>query len=243
LSIQLGLFDVFTYTIPGSLYVALVAYITDRLGWINIASLKDVPTLVLAGVHLIVSYVLGFVADPVAALLDHWLRHWLRPRLGRWLGAWLIRWQRPRLERWLGRLKASDQGDARKIFREQVPGIERRAYSTADLNLLLALAEITQKEAALEISRFRATGLMLRNCGVPFLLGSVASIIEAAAGANLPAAILCALLFGAAVPSCIGQGKRLRQWADLKTLQICYWICYWIPSIDDRIGHSEEGRS
>ncbi len=203
MTIQLGLFDVFTYTIPGSLYLALITYIGERFGWFNVSGLKDVPSLVLIGGLLIFSYIVGFVADPVAAQLDRWLRHW----------------------------KAEHQSDVRETFMEQVPGVDRRSYAMADPYLLLALAETTQKEAALEISRLRATGLMLRNCSVPFLFASVVSIVEVATGNRPLLAALCAVLFAGAVLSCIRQGKRLRVWAGMKTLQICYWI----PGIDEMI--------
>jgi hypothetical protein len=231
-SIQLGLFDVFTYTIPGSLYLALIAYVTDRLGWIDIASLKTTPDLVLAGALLIASYVVGFATSPVAEQLDHGLRHWLVPKLARSLRPWLG----PRMERLLWSFAASNRDGVRKEFEKRAPGAESRAYIKVDQYLLLALAEASKKEAALEISRFRATGLMLRNCAVPFLLASMVCIGAAAGGANLPAALICALLFAGAVPSCIGQGKQLRQWAEMKTLQICYWI----PDIDGRITPADE---
>jgi hypothetical protein len=230
-SIQLGLFDVFTYTIPGSLYLALIAYVTSRLGWIDIASLKTAPDLVLAGALLIASYVVGFVTNPVAEQLDHGLRYWLVPTLVRRLKPWL----RPPMERLFWRFAAVDREVVRKTFGEQAPGAGGRAYMKADQYLLLALAEANKKEAALEISRFRATGLMLRNCAVPFLLASMVCVGEAASGANLPASLICALFFAGAVPSCIGQGKRLRQWAEMKTLQVCYWI----PDIDARINPAD----
>lgn len=211
MTIQLGLFDVFTYTIPGSLYLGLISYIGQRLGWFDIGNLKNVPSLVLIGGLLICSYIIGFAADPVAAQLDRWLRHW----------------------------KAKYRGHARETFKEQVPSAGARSYAMADLYLLLALAETTYKEAALEISRLRATGLMLRNCSVPFLLASVVSIVEAATGMRPLLAALCALLFAGAVLSCIFQGKRLRVWADMKTLQICYWI----PGIDNMVSGPGSGDS
>jgi hypothetical protein len=61
MSISLGLFDLFTYIVPGSLYLALVAYVADRLGWIGIGQFKDVPSLVLFGGIVIASYLLGFL--------------------------------------------------------------------------------------------------------------------------------------------------------------------------------------
>jgi len=203
MSISLGLFDVFTYIVPGSLYLALIVYLAEKFSWIEIGQLKNVPCLVLFGGILIICYLLGFVADPLAAQLDKRMEFW----------------------------KARYREDAKEIFKTRAPGAVHRAYVKADLYLLLAAAETSQKEAALEISRFRATGLMLRNCSVPFLGACIVSVAEAIAGIRPAATILCAVFFAAAVLSCIGQGKRLREWANMKTLDICYWI----PGIDEMV--------
>ena len=203
MSISLGLFDVFTYIVPGSLYLALIVYVAEKFSWIEIGQLKNVPSLVLFSGILIICYLLGFVADPLAAQLDKRMRFW----------------------------KARYREDAKEIFKTRAPGAVHRVYVKADLYLLLAAAETSQKEAALEISRFRATGLMLRNCSVPFLGACIVSVAEAIAGIRPAATILCAVFFAAAVLSCIGQGKRLREWANMKTLDICYWI----PGIDEMV--------
>lgn len=213
MTIQLGLFDVFTYTIPGSLYLAVAAFVCAQLGWIDIGDFNNVPSIVLVGALLIGSYVAGFAADPIAAQLDRWMRRWKAIYAGEDIGA---------------------------TFYAQVPAAERRPYATANVFLLQALAETMQREVAMEISRFRATGLMLRNCAVPFLMASIVSMVEAAVSTNRAAAILCAVLFGAAALSCVGQGRRLRGWAAMKTLQICYWI----PGIDEMITyHGKDGPS
>jgi hypothetical protein len=201
---RLGVFDVFTYTIPGSLYLALIAFLGEKLSWINIGDFKSVPTLVLVGALLIGSYLLGYSANPVAELLDRSLRWWKAVYI-----------------------RLHD----RKNLEAQGPDPKSRAYATANKYLLQALAETKERDVALEISRYRATGLMLRNCAPPFLVACVVSVVEAENGNHRVGAILCALFFGGAVLSCIGQGKLLRVWADAKIMQICYWI----PDIDDMI--------
>jgi hypothetical protein len=35
MSLVLGIYDVFAYAIPGSLYFAWLAYVSDRLGWFS----------------------------------------------------------------------------------------------------------------------------------------------------------------------------------------------------------------
>jgi len=202
-SITLGLFDVFTYLIPGSLYLALASYVADRFGWIDVGHFRNVSSLVLLGAILIASYLLAFVADPLAALLEKVMRF----------------------------LRVIHQEDVTETFKARVPGAADRAFVTASPYLLLALAETNHREAAMEISRFRATGLMLRNCSIPFLAACIVSIAQAIAGPRSGPAIICAILFAAAVWSSIRQGKRLREWAVMKTLEICYWI----PGIDDMV--------
>ena len=80
----------------------------------------------------------------------------------------------------------------------------------------------------MEISRVRATGLMLRNCSVPFLLASAAAIVKTATGHDAPVSVIAAIHFAAAAFSVLRSGKRLQNWANVKTLQICYWI----PEVD-----------
>jgi hypothetical protein len=178
-------------------------YLADRAHWLDIAQLKGIPSLILVGGILIVSYVLGHITEPLAAGLDRRLRLW----------------------------KSIYNVDVRKEFVSRVPGAAHRAYVQSDLSLLLAASEASEKDAAPEISRLRAVGLMLRNCSVPFLCACVTAIVEAVIGNHRPIAILSSIAFAAATLSSIRQGKRLREWANMKTLEICYWI----PGIDDKV--------
>ena len=124
MTIQLGLFDVFTYTIPGSLYLALIAFVGERLHWLDIGDFRSVPSIVLVGGLLICSYLLGFAANPVAEQLDRWLTWWKA---------------------------VYAMEDIREAFTEQVPTAGNRPYCSADKYLLQALAEATQSGVALEI--------------------------------------------------------------------------------------------
>jgi hypothetical protein len=212
-SLSLGLFDVFTYIVPGSLYLSITIYLGNTFGWMNLGQLKNVPSIVVVGGILVASYVLGIVTNPLAAALDRSLRPW----------------------------KGVYDADVRQEFVSRVPSASGRPYVQSDFYLLLAAAEMNDKEAALEISRLRAVGLMIRNCTVPLLVACTVSIIDVAFGKNVPAAVVCSVLFASATLSGIHQGKRLRQWANMKTLEICYWI----PDIDgifQRARHSS-GRS
>ncbi|WP_020659691.1 hypothetical protein [Amycolatopsis benzoatilytica] len=73
MTFAVGLFEVFTYAIPGALYLALLAYVAGRLHWLDLASLTRGPAvLVVAGV-VVASYLLGYLAYPLGARFSRWL--------------------------------------------------------------------------------------------------------------------------------------------------------------------------
>lgn len=206
MSLSLGLFEVFTYMVPGSLYLSVLLFIAHWLGLVNLGSLKDVPSILIFAGVVIASYLLGSVTEPMAEVLSRALR-----------------------------FSASKQDAViRRAFAADVPSAAGRPFMQADIYLLLAAAEIHAKDAALEISRLRATGLMLRNCSVPFLIASAVATAEAATGRHTAVSVISAVLFAAAVVSVLRSGRRLRTWATSKTLQICYWI----PEIDETVRQS-----
>jgi hypothetical protein len=69
-TIAVGLFELFTYAIPGSLYVALFSYIAGRAQWIDIGAVSRAPVLLLAIGIVLLSYLLGYLAYPVGHLAD-----------------------------------------------------------------------------------------------------------------------------------------------------------------------------
>src|SRR4051794_15235337 len=137
MSLMLGIFDVFTYAIPGSLYLLLGAYVATRLGWVNIGDLNTSPSIVLIAAIIIASYLVGHVTYPMGSNLGHVLPLWRR-----------------------------SIDDARDEFTRRVPAAAERPYVRADLSLLQAMAENQQREVAQEITPLRAVGLMVRNCSV-----------------------------------------------------------------------------
>lgn len=205
MSLTLGIFDVFTYAIPGSLYLVLGAYVAARFGWVNIGDLTTSPSIMLIAAIIIASYLAGHVTYPMGSSLD------LLPRSRRSID------------------------DARDEFTRRVPAAAERPYARADLSLLQAMAESQQREVAQEIIRLRAVGLMVRNCCVPMLLAAVVSVIEAVVGHRPEAAIAAAVLLLGGTLAGLWQGQRLRHWANLKTLEICFWI----PDIDTHVQPAE----
>jgi hypothetical protein len=203
-SLSLGVFDVFTNMVPGSLYVAVLLFLADGSHLIRLQSFKDVPSIVLITGLLIASYLLGWATEPLAHALNRATQR---------------------------KHQAARDQEARRAFARTMPGASGRPFVDADIYLLLTAAEIHAPEAATEISRLRATGLMLRNCSVPFLAAAAVAIAEAATGQHTAAAAVAAALLAAAALSVLRASRHVRTWATEKTLGVCYWI----PAIDDII--------
>jgi hypothetical protein len=194
-----GIFDLFTYTIPGSLYLAFFGYLATRLDWVDPGAVGRMPVLLLVIALVVASYLLGYLAYPLGAVATRVL-----PRR---------RIRRPREE-----------------FLHRNPAARGRSYVHADPFLLLSAVELHNKEVAAEVTRLRASGLMLRNCAPPLLLGAGATIVELILGRNPVFMAGSAVLLVAGFCSLIVQGRRLGHWASLKTLELCFWL----PDIDER---------
>jgi hypothetical protein len=204
LSLSLGVFDVFTNMVPGSLYLSVLLFVADGTHLIRLQSLKDVPSVVLFAGLLIASYLAGWATEPLAHVLNRATQR---------------------------RHQSARDQQARQAFARNMPGASARPFVEADIYLLLTAAEIHAPDAATEISRLRATGLMLRNCSVPFLAACAVAAAEAATGHHTVAAAIAAALFAAAALSLLQASRQVRTWATEKTLGVCYWI----PEIDDII--------
>ncbi|MEU4247764.1 hypothetical protein AB0F15_10165 [Amycolatopsis sp. NPDC026612] len=198
MTFAIGIFDLFTYTISGSIYLAFLGYLVVRLHWVDIGALAGtpVPTLI---VFVLLSYLLGYVAYPVGAVVNR-----VVPRR---------RERHPRQE-----------------FLRRVPTAQDRDYVQADPFLLLSALQLHDKDAAAEVTRLRASGLMLRNCAPPLALGFVAAIVELFLSRTPAMAAGCAVLLAVGFFSLIVQARRLSHWARMKTLELCFWL----PDIDER---------
>ncbi|MFZ0048108.1 MAG: hypothetical protein WAL16_19865 [Streptosporangiaceae bacterium] len=173
MSITVGVFDVFTYAIPGSLYLALIAYISARLEWINLGVLLHDNTTIVLVVAAIGSYLVGQITYVI----------------GRSVGK-RVGFRRIGID------------EARAEFLRRVPAAERRPYVHAHRSILQTAVEVGQQDAALEIIRLRAIGLMLRNSVPPLALGAVVGLIETFAGGKPAFAVsCCAGLLLATTPS------------------------------------------
>lgn len=77
-----SLFDLFTYSIPGALYLGFFGYLAARLHWIDVDMAARTPTTVLIGAIIVLSYLLGYLGYPVGAMTNRLVprRRVRRPR-------------------------------------------------------------------------------------------------------------------------------------------------------------------
>ena len=202
MTFSIGIFDLFTYLTPGSLYLTLTAYLAVRQDWVRLDDLSRQPTPLLLLLALLLAYVLGNATYGLGRVVDRALPFW----------------------NW-GRF------DARRVFAEQALGAAGSRMLTAPWGVLLAAAELHNREVAAEATRVRAIGLMMRNATVPLLLGAVLAVVEAGRGFGGTAAVLAGPALLAVAGGAAWRSVVLRFWAEVKTLEICFVI----PDIEDRL--------
>ncbi|MEU1041332.1 hypothetical protein [Streptomyces sp. NPDC005907] len=203
MTLAVGIFDLFTYGIPGALHLFLIMYVLARLNMVDLTSLASAPSVLQVVGVAVASYLLGHLAYPLSALLDKVAPRW----------NWTVE-------------------NARLEFVARVPEARDRPFVRTDSSLLLAAVELHHKEAAGEITRLQGLALMLRNSALALLFALVVSVIELVVGPDRVLAGGCAALLLVGLTAAIRQGRRVRHWDRLKTLEICFWI----PDIDDRFG-------
>ena len=194
MSFTLGVYDLFAYAIPGSVYGTLLYYVSARAGWIHRDGL-DTNSFAVLVAALVASYLLGH------------LTYGLSRTLGRAL---------PK------RLHTS--AEARRVFVARAPDAAGRGFVEADFGLLRAAVEHSLPEASTEVSRLQATGLMLRGSSPALLLGAMVALVEVLTGPEPLAAACAALLLAAASVAAVLGGWRLSLWANLRLLELCYWL-------------------
>jgi hypothetical protein len=195
MSITLGVYDVFGYAAPGSLYLALLAWIGTRLGWLDPVQLLRANTALTVIGAALASYLLGHMTYVLGLLAYLRLSPWAR-----------------------------DMAEARQEFVRRVPAAADRPFLAADRSVLESAVEMHETTAAMETARLRAVGFMLRNTAPPLALGAVAAIVAGATGSNLVAAACCAVGFPLAAAACLYRGSEVLHWANVKTLELALWI-------------------
>jgi hypothetical protein len=198
-ALHVGVFDVFTYAAPGSLYLALMAYIATRLGWVDPLRLLHANATLTILAAAVASYLLGHTTYVVGQTLNVRISLWNR-----------------------------DMAYAREEFVRRVPAAAGRSFLKAHRSVLQAAVELQDAGAAVEITRLRAVGLMLRNSAPPLILGAVTAIVNAAIGDNPVFLSCCAIVLSLTAAGCLFRGARMSNWADMKTLELAFWV----PDID-----------
>ncbi|WP_322756611.1 hypothetical protein [Frankia sp. Cas3] len=195
MNLSLGVFDIFAYSVPGSLYLALLLYVLDRASWIDVEQVGDLNSTVLIAGGIVASYLLGHLT--------------YAPR--RFLGR--------RMPQWLGRGRS-----ARREFLDRFPGARSMAFVRVDQAVVFAAIEVKAPDSAVEISRLRASGIALRNAGFAFLLSAGVAAVELVVGNERGFAAFCVGAFLAGFVGATRAGHELSRWAALKTLEVAFWL-------------------
>jgi hypothetical protein len=198
MNISLSIFDVFANVVPGSLYLVVSIYVGIRFGWIDTGDLAGLDTTLALVGGLVAAYLLG-------QILGANLR-WLVERLPLW------RWSTEQV---------------RAEFRRRNPTVATRPFVDADPFTLLAGLRQVSPDAAIEVDRSRAAGLMMRNATPALLIGALSALVEAAVSTRLAPAVVAVALVGLAVLSQYEGHKRAR-WALIHT----YECAVWLPNVD-----------
>jgi hypothetical protein len=193
MSLTLGIFDVFAYTVPGSLHLAIISYVAVRLNWIDFHRLDDVNATILLVAIALLSYLLGHVSYIPRGFVEQVFPSRLKGRR-----------------------------DARLDFLARVPEARGRRFMDMDMFVLLVALEVRAKDSAIEINRLRATGLMLRNTAVALWIGALAAAAELCLGGNAGLSASALVFLFLAGLSAVRQGFKLRHWAALRTLELAF---------------------
>jgi hypothetical protein len=198
----LGLLDLLAYAIPGSLYLTVFGYVSHRAGWIDAPALLEIPSLLLLVALTVAAFLTGQASQPLGGLVDR-----INPF------------------RSVGRTE-----EARDEFLRRNAGAAPRRFLQVDPFTLLAALEADDSEAAAEVSRLRATGLMLSRSVPALVLGAATALVETATGGVPLFAALTALVLAGIAAGCLYQSAAFRRWAIVRT----YELSYWNDSLDER---------
>ena len=202
MTFAVSIFDLFSFGIPGALQLSILVYVLDRVGVVHFHTVASTPTALMVAGAVVGSYLLGRLWHPLGTQLERLVPRWRQ-----------------------------SPDAARREFLVRVPQAQDRSYVHADPALLLAAAEMRDKDAAGDIVRMRAQSLMLRNTALALAVAVVVALVELAVGHHRPLAGGSAVLLLLAALSAMREGRNLWHVSRLKTLEICFWI----PGIDQTI--------
>jgi hypothetical protein len=195
LGVALGVYEVFAYSVPGSLYLALILYVLGRTTPLDVGTLLSANTTLAVLVVVLLSFLLGHITYLPRRRLD---------------GV---------VNRWFGLHRS-----ARDEFQRRVPVASGQPWLMADPFLLQRCIELRATESAVEISRLRATGIALRSAGLALLLAAVIAAVEVGTGPYRLVAAGALVLFPIAAASAFRAGFTISYWATLRTYEVAFWI-------------------
>jgi len=195
MALILGVFDLLAYAVPGSLYLTVFAYVSHRAGWIDVPSLLGLPSLLLLIAVAVAAFLVGQAAHPLGSLIDR-----------------------------INPFGSTDlPGEAKEQFLGRNAMAARRRFLQVDPFTLLAALEADDSEAAAEVSRLRATGVMLSRSVPALALAGVTALVETVTGELPLFAGLTALTLVLVAAGCLYQSAAFRRWAIIRTYELSYW--------------------
>jgi hypothetical protein len=203
MAIILGVFDLLAYAIPGSLYLGVFGYVSHRAGWIDVPSLLGIPSLLLLIAVALAAFLTGQASYALGSLVDR-----------------------------INPFGSSDlPEEAKAEFLRRNASASSRGFLKVDAFTLLAALEADDSEAAAEVSRLRATGLMLSRSVPALVLGAVVALVEVFVGGLPLFAGLTGTFLALVAAGCLFQSATFRKWAVIRT----YELSYWNDDMEDRL--------
>lgn len=182
MSIRIGIYDFFAYTIPGALYLIAVGYLATIFG---LAALDFQWLANLAGLQVIAlamfAYIGGLIIDPIAM-------------------------------RWSHLFRAKDlSGVELDEFKKAHPDLEVK-FQASDWPLLFAYIRRLNPDLSFEIDKHNATNIMLRNVSFGIALLAVCEAIQYVASNFFVWHLILCLLFVAMSIIAVRKSVRYAGW-------------------------------
>ena len=149
MSIRVGLYDFFAYTLPGIFYFAIIGFWLNTVGLlvIDISALKDFSLLILFAI-IGTGYLTGLLIDPLAY-------------------------------RWIRLFQSRNRDAAKAAFDEFTLRHTwvNLGYEAKDWGILLRAVKSVSMEAAADVEQHNVAAIMLRNISLAFVFSFISCIV------------------------------------------------------------------
>lgn len=203
MNFTLGVFDVVGSALPGFAYLFLASYVAERAELLKVTVLLERNAAVTSFAAALTAYAIGLLTYGI--------------------GRWVVR-----------RFDAAFRGgkdSAREAFLSRCPQAAGRPFVAADRMLLLAKLELVDRESAVEVSRVRATAVMLRGLVAPLAAGAVVAVLDGVTHGRWVEGLLVAALLTTGSVLALLRGSEMTRWAHQKTLELAFWV----DGVDERL--------